>query len=279
MTAEACAAARIQARRTPWRRAVPAALLLALSLQVAVSPAQERRIAPAQVKSGITFSAPGVQSLQADDFANPGMLWVERGAALWREPAGAAAVSCAQCHPQPERSMKGVATHYPRFDPASGGLIDLAGQINACRTARQRAEPLARESETLLALTTFVAEQSRGLPVHVSIDGPARAHFDAGRALYERRMGQMNLACTNCHEQNWGRQLLAETISQGYGNAYPIYRLDWQTVGSLQRRFRSCLFGVRAELWPYGAPEYLDLELYLAWRAEGLPVETPGVRK
>jgi sulfur-oxidizing protein SoxA len=89
----------------------------------------------------------------------------------------------------------------------------------------------------------------------------------------------MNLACTHCHDRNWGQKLAAETISQGHGNAYPAYRLEWQSVGSLQRRIRACYFGVRAEIPDYGAQELLELELYLAWRGNGLPVETPGVRR
>jgi sulfur-oxidizing protein SoxA len=92
-------------------------------------------------------------------------------------------------------------------------------------------------------------------------------------------MGQLNLACAHCHEKNWGRTLLAERLSQGHPNGYPIYRLEWQAVGSLERRLRSCLAGVRAEVLPYGAPEYADLALFLAWRAQGLPIETPGVRR
>jgi len=75
--------------------------------------------------------------------------------------------------------------------------------------------------------------------------------------------------------RNWGKRLLSETISQGQPNAYPAYRLEWQTLGSLERRMRACLSGIRAEMLPYASPEYLDLELYLAWRAQGLPVETP----
>ena len=128
-------------------------------------------------------------------------------------------------------------------------------------------------------MTAFVAHQSRGLALDVAIDGPARAHFERGRDFYYRRIGQMNLSCAQCHEQNWGRRLLTETISQGQPNAYPVYRLEWQTAGSLHRRLRSCLSGVRAELLPVGAPEFVDLELFLAWRAQGLKIETPGVRR
>ena len=74
-------------------------------------------------------------------------------------------------------------------------------------------------------------------------------------------------------------ELFAETITQGHGNAYPIYRLEWQTVGSIERWIRSCYYGVRAEMPPYGAEELLDMELFIAWRAQGLPIETPGVRR
>jgi L-cysteine S-thiosulfotransferase len=67
--------------------------------------------------------------------------------------------------------------------------------------------------------------------------------------------------------------------ARAHGNAYPAYQLEWQGVGSLQCRIRACYYGVRAEMPDYGAPELLDLELFLAWRARGLPVETPGVRR
>ena len=89
----------------------------------------------------------------------------------------------------------------------------------------------------------------------------------------------MNLACMHCHDWNAGKRLLAESISQGHPNAYPVYRLEWQSAGSLQRRLRACYFGVRAEMPPYGAQDLLDLELFLAWRAQGLTIETPGVRR
>src|SRR5205823_577706 len=167
----------------------------------------------------------------------------------------------------------------PAFDRDSGAIIDLEARINACRVRHQGAEPFERESDELLALTAYVAMQSRGMPLAVSIDGPARAAFERGRALYMSRHGQMNLSCNQCHDQNWGKRLFAETLSQGHGNAFPAYRLEWQTLGSLQRRIRACLFGVRAEMPRPGAPELTDLELYLAWRAQGLPLETPGVRR
>lgn len=258
-----------------------AALLFAAML-AAWSPGaagQERRIPAGELKSGIAFASPEVRAMQADDFSNPGMLWVEKGEKLWSTPAGKAGRSCADCHGEASAGMKGVATRYPAVDRASGELLNLEGRIRQCRSERQGASAPRLESDELLSLTAYVAHQSRGMPIDVSVEGAARPHFEAGRALYYRRIGQVNLACANCHEQNWGRILLSETITQGHPNAYPIYRIEWQTLGSIEHRLRGCLSAVRAEILPYGAPEYRDLELFLAWRAKGLPLETPGVRR
>jgi L-cysteine S-thiosulfotransferase len=260
--------------------AIAARALCAAALVVSAgAPAQERALSLDRLKSGSEFLGPDLRALQSDDLANPAMLWVERGAKMWNERAGSAGRSCADCHRDAAQTMRGVAAAYPKFDAARGRLFNLEGRINVCRGEHQGAQPLKYESEELLSITAYVASQSRGLPVHVSIDGPARKHFDAGRAAYYRRRGQMNLACAHCHEQNWGRRLFAETITQGHPNGYPAYRMEWQTLGSEERRLRACLSGVRAEMLPYGASEYADLELFLAWRAQGLKIEAPAVRR
>jgi sulfur-oxidizing protein SoxA len=246
---------------------------------LALSAAAAEPDRPSPLKSGIEFAGDSVRKLQADDFANPGMLWVARGEKLWAEAAGKSGKSCAGCHGEAAQSMKGVAARYPRVDPGAARLVDLGGRVNLCRERNQQAAPLGHESGELLGLTAYVALQSRGVPVTVTLDPQNQREFERGRSQYHKRIGQMNLACAHCHDRNWGRKLAAETISQGHGNAYPAYRLEWQSVGSLQRRIRACYFGVRAEMPDYGAQELLDLELYLAWRGNGLPVESPGVRR
>jgi sulfur-oxidizing protein SoxA len=117
------------------------------------------------------------------------------------------------------------------------------------------------------------------MPMNVTIDSGGAAHFERGRTRYYQRLGQMNLSCAQCHDRNWGRTLLHETISQGHGTGWPGYRLEWQAMGSLERRLRACYSGLRAEMPEYGAPELLDLELFLAWRSNGLAIEAPGVRR
>ena len=101
---------------------------------------------------------------------------------------------------------------------------------------------------------------------------------ERGRVLYNQRIGQLNLACVHCHDDNWGKSLAGNKIPQAHPTGYPIYRLEWQSVGSLQRRLRNCMIGMRAEPYPYGAQEYVDMELYLMWRARGMKLETPAVQ-
>jgi len=252
-------------------------LIVLLALATGAAGAQERRLPLSALRSGIAFVGPDVRALEADEGANPGMLWVQRGGELWAAPAPGG--SCASCHRDAASSMRNVAARYPAFDRSSGEVVDLEARINACRMQRQRLSAWPREADDLLALTAYVARQSRGMPLTVAINGPAKASFDRGRALFHTRHGQMNLSCAQCHDENWGKRLLAETISQGHGNAFPAYRLEWQTLGSLQRRIRACYYGVRAEMPAPGARELTDLELYLAWRAQGLPLEVPGVRR
>lgn len=258
------------------RRNIALACLL-LPMQATVVAQQP---SPAVVpRSGIEYASADIRAMQADDFANPGMLWVTRGEKLWKAVAGGSHRACADCHGAAEKSMRGAATRYPRMNAAGSRLINLEGRINQCRVEQQAAEPLGYESDELLALTAYVAHQSRGMVLAVTVDEGNRAHYRRGREIYYRRQGQMNLACMHCHERNAGRKLLAETISEGHGNAYPAYRLEWQSTGSLHRRLRACYFGVRAEMPAFGGDELLDLEFYLAQRANGLAVETPGVRR
>jgi len=250
---------------------------LALVLLAASALVHAERSTP--LKPGIEFAGPEVRARQADDFANPGMLWLARGENLWSAPAGTSGKSCADCHGDATKSMKGVATRFPRFDTVLARVVNLEGKINACRERRQEAGRLAPESEELLGLEAYVAHQSRGEAMAVDAHPAINAYLERGRALYNQRIGQMNLACTHCHDRNWGKRLLGETISQGHPTAFPAYRLGWESMGSLARRIRACFYGVRAEMPDYGSPELLELEVYLAWRAKGLQMEAPGVRR
>lgn len=229
-------------------------------------------------RTGYTYMTDETRVIQDDDFENPGMLWVERGEEHWATEDGTEGKSCASCHVDASQSMAKVAGTYPVFAPELERLISTEQRINQCRTQRMGAQAWKWESNELLSMTSYVRHQGLNTAVQPTIDGPAKPFFDAGKAFYEERRGQLDLACMHCHERYPGGQLRANILSQGQSNGFPTYRLKWQGVGSIQRRFRGCNKQVRAEPYAYGAEEYVNLELFLAWRGRGLPVETPAVR-
>jgi len=231
----------------------------------------------ADKRSGYQDASPQTRAIQDDDDANPAFLWVKRGEAMWSEAVGSAGKSCADCH-GPPGSLRGVAARQPAYDAAARRPLTLEQRVNRCRTERQGTTALAPESDDLLSITALIGLQSRGLPMQVAVDGPMRPFLDSGKALFTARQGQLNLSCAQCHDERAGKRLAGSVIPQGHSNGYPLYRLEWQSIGSLNRRLRNCLTGIRAETYAPGSPELVDLELYLAWRASGLPVETPAVR-
>jgi sulfur-oxidizing protein SoxA len=247
------------------------ALLAALALAAGVAVAADAR------RSGFEDMSPQTQAMQRDDTQNPGMLAVQDGEALWNRAPGGTAKSCAGCHGEAAKSMRGVAARYPAFDAASHRPMDLSQRINACHV-RQGAAPFAAESAELLGLESYIALQSRGLPVSPPTDARLKPFAARGEALYRQRLGQLDLSCAQCHDERAGGRLGGGVIPQGHANGYPLYRLEWQGLGSLQRRLRNCMTGVRAEPYAYGAPELVDLALYLAARDAGMAMESPAVR-
>jgi len=246
------------------------AILIGLNSSQALEAPKDTR------QSSYYLMTPENRAMQDDSNLNPALFWVMDGHSLWREKIGNKNVSCASCHGDSGQKMVGVATQFPKMQ--KGKLQTLEGQINQCRTSKQEASILAYESKELLALTTFVASQSKGLPIAVQETPQNKKNLQQGRQFFNERMGQLNLSCAQCHQDRAGLKLGGSLIPQGHPTAYPIYRIEWQTMGSLQRRLRNCMSGVRAQQFEYGSQEMAQLELFLMWRARGMPLETPGVR-
>jgi sulfur-oxidizing protein SoxA len=249
-----------------------------LLFHLPMAAAQQRLIALDKLQSGLAFTGPEILDLQGDDFANPGLPYMDKGAKLWNQVSGKNDKSCQSCHGE-LKSMKGAATRYPAIDKASGHLFNLEDRIRHCRQKRQKAAEWPLESEELLSITLYVTSASNGMPIKVSIDGKAQSHFEAGQKIFTTRQGQMNLACTQCHDQRYGIKLFTDKLSQGQPNAYPAYRIEWQRLASLERRLRFCYTGVKAEIPAWGHEDMRDISLYLMWRAQGLKIEVPSVRK
>jgi sulfur-oxidizing protein SoxA len=256
-----------------WR--LPLSALLALLLVLPLT-----RVGNAQTRqSGLLFLTPQLQAMQRDPDTNPISLWRDQGQALW-------SAQCTGCHPKTE-AMKDVATHYPKLVAINDvhQLRNLEDQINVCRQRTEHPAKSLEDADTL-SLSTWLHTQAQGQPVDVQppTNAPeARVAWQAaltqGTQRYATRLGRMNLACVHCHDGKVGAQLRAEVVSPAHPTGFPIYRLNWQTLGSIDRRLRACYSGVQAQIPAPGSAELRQLELYLKVRANGMPMDGPSIRR
>ncbi len=245
---------------------------------VSIKPADERNPL-SEIISGAEFRTAETREQNSDEFQNPGYLLVEEGAVLWETADGTEGKACADCHGDASESMAGVGASYPKWDASMGKPRSLQHRVNTCREENMGAEPWKWESGDMLSMISFVKNQSLGMPMKLDFtQGDMETWRKQGEELYYTRVGQLDLACSNCHEDNYGNFIRADMLSQGQINGFPTYRFKWQGVGSLHRRFKGCMENVRAVAYDRGSDEYVALEIYLSWRGEGLPLESPSVR-
>lgn len=231
-----------------------------------------------KIYSGWQFRNEATQAMELDDIENPGYVHVDAGRALWSKVDGEAGKSCASCHNDASESMKGVRAQMPKWNEKAGKPLTLEQTINNCREKNLKAKPWDWESKQMLGMTAFIGAQSRGMPIKVQTDGPMKKWYDMGKEVYYSRVGQLDMSCAGCHEDNYGKMIRADHLSQGMINGFPTYRSKWQGLGSIHRRFKGCMKNIRATPFEVGGDEFVALELYVASRGQGLSVETPAVR-
>ena len=230
-----------------------------------------------EIYSGWHFRGTETRAMQADDFDNPGMIFVEQAEDSWNKAEGTAGKSCADCHGASEE-MAGVRPVYPKWNEAAGEVRTLEMQINDCRENQMGAETWGYTKGPMVNMTALLASVSRGMPVNVAIDGPVQSTWEQGKELYYTRTGQLELSCANCHEDSYGMMIRADHLSQGQINGFPTYRLKNTKLNSVHARFKGCVRDTRAETYKPGSSEFVALELYVASRGNGLSVEGPSVR-
>ncbi|MCK4860637.1 MAG: sulfur oxidation c-type cytochrome SoxA [Rhodobacteraceae bacterium] len=231
-----------------------------------------------EVFSGWNFRTVETQALQMDDFDNPGMIFVDQAIDQWDTVDGAAGESCGSCHEGGTAEFAGLRTVLPRWDEDAGGIQSMADYINECRTERMQAEAWTWSSSKMTAMTALIGLESRGMPVDVVIDGPAADAWELGKEIYYTRVGQLDMSCANCHEDNYDTMIRADHLSQGQINGFPSYRLKNAKLNSTHARFKGCMKNIRAKPFGEGSDEFRALELYVASRGNGLSVEGTSVR-
>jgi sulfur-oxidizing protein SoxA len=175
----------------------------------------------------------------------------------------------------------GIRQTYPYFDQKEAKVITLELALNRCREANGEA-PFSYVKDDMAALTAYMAFTSRGKPFDIKISDDPRAleAYENGKRYFYTRRGQLNFSCASCHVQNPGEHIRAEILAPALGilNAMPIYRSEWGGMGTISRRFVTCNIQTRGVPLDPQSDEYRDLEYYLSYVSNGLPISGPGAR-
>jgi sulfur-oxidizing protein SoxA len=175
----------------------------------------------------------------------------------------------------------GIRQNYPMFDAKSGQVITLEVAVNQCLEANGE-KPFDYTKDEMAAVTAYMAFTSRGKPFDIKIpdDPRALAAYKNGERYFYTRRGQLNFSCANCHVQMPGDHIRSEVLAPALGitAALPIYRSNWGGMGTTTRRLRTCNSQVRGVPLPGGDELYRDVEYYLSYMANGLPISGPGAR-
>jgi sulfur-oxidizing protein SoxA len=175
----------------------------------------------------------------------------------------------------------GIRQNYPKFDAKRGKVIPLEVAVNECREANGE-KPYNYKKNDMAAITAYMAYTSRGKPMSIKIpnDPRALAAYERGKEYFYTRRGQFNFSCASCHVQMAGMHLRTEVLAPALGimNALPIYRSNWNGMGTTSRRITSCNSQVRATPLKPNDVLYRDVEYFLSYMGNGLPISGPGAR-
>lgn len=232
----------------------------------------------AEPRSGYEFITAETRAMQDDDFANPGLLTVDRGEELFNQKHESNGKSCAQCHGEEGEKLntKEIA-RYPVYNDKTKNITTLQKQINNCR-ATITDQKLVTDHPDLVALETFVRNRAVGEKVNVETEGAVSSLLQKGEKLYKTRYGLIDMSCYHCHTLYPGQMIRGQKISQGQSNGFPAYRLDTGEVANLHLRIQQCMSLLRADPFATDSEEINLLGLYLMSRSNGLAIETPAVR-
>ncbi len=175
----------------------------------------------------------------------------------------------------------GIRQNYPYFDDKTGEVITLELALNRCRQANGE-EPFSYIKDDMAALTAYMAFTSRGKPFDIKIpnDPRALAAYQKGEEYFYTRRGQLNFSCASCHVQSPGEHIHTEVLAPALGilAAMPIYRSEWGSMGTISRRFVTCNSQVRGVPLEPQDENYRDVEYFLSYMSNGLPIAGPGAR-
>ena len=284
--------------RLTFRSAATGFVMAALAFAAAqMSHAADRPNPPADAKAFQKFFTDKFPKVKLEDFVNgpysmdeglykqwkekeefpPYEFALDAGKELFNKPFknGKAFADCF-----PDKGI-GIRQNYPTFDEKQGKVITLELAIDQCLESNGE-KPFSYTKDEMASVTAYMAFTSRGKPFNIKIPDDPRAleAYQNGKRYFYTRRGQLNFSCATCHVQSPGERIRAEVLAPALGilNAMPIYRSEWGGMGTTSRRFTSCNSQVRGVPLKPQDDEYRDLEYYLSYVSNGLPISGPGAR-
>jgi len=236
--------------------------------------------------------------MKSDPWSNPGMLDVDRGETLWKTPAGPNNVSLEECDlGLGPGKVDGAFAALPRYFADADRVMDIEARILWCMEKLQgfdRLKLLTRPHpgagmpvKDLGAIATYVAYRSNGRSFAATFSHPKEKEMLAlGEALFFRRSGPMDFACSPCHADTRKRIRLQplpflpkpEEARKIVGE-WPAYRVSTTHVMTMQHRIYDCFWQMRLAEVELGSDVSVALISYLVKQAEGGVIKIPGMKR
>jgi sulfur-oxidizing protein SoxA len=204
---------------------------------------------------------------QVEQNAASGAALVEAGKKIWNAKFKDGR-TLAGCFPNGGRR---VAASYPLWDARVKRVVTLEIAINQCRKAHGEAL-FDIDGDTMATALAYARSLSNGQRLAVRVPAAAQASFERGRRMYFTRMGQRNFACASCHVQGAGKRYDERMLSPAIGQATHWPENREGVPVTMQARIRECLERMGAAPFAAGSDELNELEYYLSYLSNGLPL-------
>ena len=182
------------------------------------------------------------------------------------------------CFPNPA-----IVGDYPYFDDNRNEVVTLTTAINECLV--ENGEKAWNPKKGKLAkLEAYFAYETRDAGKKLDIKIPSKAAEDAykrGKEYYYTQRGYLKLSCASCHVQGSGQRVRNEKLSPFLGQVthFPVYRLKWQGLGTLERRMSGCVKDAGQVPPKADSKEMKELLYFMAYMSAGMSVDGPDIRK
>ena len=229
---------------------------------------------------------------------NPAELFEMKGEELWKQKRGPKNATLEQCDlGKGPGVLKGAFVEMPRFFKDTGKVMDLETRLIHCMVTLQgfseaelyKAAPnIGRgEGANLVAITTYVATQSKGMRVNLPHSTPQeKAMYEVGKRLFFQRGGPHDFSCASCHGEDGKRIRLQDlpnlTKNPGDGigfAAWPAYRVSNAQMWTMQKRLNDCYRQQRFPEPKFGSDATIALGVYMGVNAKGAESIVPAIKR